>query len=171
MCSGFPCEVYTCRLGTNTTNASTLVLHKDDAGNEFARLRCFKLLDDFAETGCREWDRLELNRRRTEKIRVRAPLAVAGRADRRHPGLDQRNRAQAIQAGVCRTTPGPRVLEKVNACLYERRARTASVKRRKRRTRFEDARSFSSRARFARRSVESRRQYYESARDTVTTAA
>jgi len=67
VCSGFPCEVYTCRLGTNTTNASTLVLHKDDAGNEFARLRCFKLLDDFAETGCREWDRLELNRRRTEK--------------------------------------------------------------------------------------------------------
>ena len=67
VCSGFPCEVYTCRLGTNTTHASTLVFHKDDAGNEFAKLRCFKLLDDFDETGCREWDRLELNRRRTDK--------------------------------------------------------------------------------------------------------
>jgi hypothetical protein len=67
VCSGFPCEVYTCRLGTNTTHASTLMFHKDDAGNEFARLRCFKLLDDFEETGCREWDRLKLNRRRTDK--------------------------------------------------------------------------------------------------------
>ena len=59
--------MYTCRLGTNTTRASTLAFHKDDAGNEFARLRCFKLLDDFEETGCREWDRLKLNRQRTDK--------------------------------------------------------------------------------------------------------
>ena len=66
-CSGFPCEVYTCRLGTNTTTRSTLAYYRDDAGATFARLRCFKLLDDFDETGCRQWDRLSLNRRRTDK--------------------------------------------------------------------------------------------------------
>ena len=61
-CEGFPCEVYTCRLGTNTTDRSTLTYHRDETGETFATLRCFKLLDDFDETGCREWDRLELNR-------------------------------------------------------------------------------------------------------------
>jgi hypothetical protein len=66
-CEGFPCEVYTCRLGTNTTDRSTLAYHRDETGETFATLRCFKLLDDFDETGCREWDRLELNRERTDK--------------------------------------------------------------------------------------------------------
>ena len=66
VCSDFPCEVYTCRLGTNTTETSSLAFYKDASGTEFARLRCFKLLDDFDETGCREWDRLELNQKRTD---------------------------------------------------------------------------------------------------------
>ena len=66
-CEGFPCEVYTCRLGTNTTDRSTLTYHRDETGETFATLRCFKLLDDFDETGCREWDRLELNRERTDR--------------------------------------------------------------------------------------------------------
>ena len=68
-CEGFPCEVYTCRLGTNTTDRSTLTYHRDETGETFATLRCFKLLDDFDETGCREWDRLELNRERTDRRR------------------------------------------------------------------------------------------------------
>ena len=31
-CEGFPCEVYTCRLGTNTTDRSTLTYHRDETG-------------------------------------------------------------------------------------------------------------------------------------------
>ena len=67
-----------------------------------------------------------------QAVRLRAPLAVAGRADRRHSGLDQRHRAQAIEAGVRRTTPGPRVLGVKSDSTYkvlDRIARAYSEKR------------------------------------------
>ena len=67
VCSNFPCQVYTCRLGTKETSTSTLSLYKNDEGDVFARLRCFKLLDDFDEFGCREWDRLKLSQGRTDE--------------------------------------------------------------------------------------------------------
>ena len=60
--SGFPCKVYACNLGTLETTESSLVMFEDSAGVKFARLRCFKLLDNFDESGCRQWDRLELNK-------------------------------------------------------------------------------------------------------------
>ena len=31
-------------------------------------MRCFLFLDDFEEYGCRQWDRLRLNREKTDKL-------------------------------------------------------------------------------------------------------
>jgi hypothetical protein len=133
VCSGFPCEVYTCRLGTNTTHASTLAVPQ---GRRRERVRAPALLqaagrlrrDRVSRVGPAQAEPSEDG----QAVRLRAPLAVAGRADRRHSGLDQRHRAQAIEAGVRRTTPGPRVLGVKSDSTYkvlDRIARAYSEKR------------------------------------------
>jgi hypothetical protein len=61
----FPCLVYTCRLGVVPAAESKLYLYRDDV---YARFKCYLLVDVFEDYGCREFDRLELNQRRTDEM-------------------------------------------------------------------------------------------------------
>jgi len=63
----FDCSVYTCRLGVTNTSQSTLEIFEDESGNYVARQRCFLLLDDFDAYGCRQWDRLKLDKTKTSE--------------------------------------------------------------------------------------------------------
>ena len=64
----FPCLVYTCRLGVTPAAESKLYVYHDGDGNVFARFKCYLLMDVFEDYGCREFDRLELNQQRTDKM-------------------------------------------------------------------------------------------------------
>ena len=61
----FDCSVYTCRLGVTNTSQSTLEIFQNEFGDYVARQKCFLLLDDFDEYGCRQWDRLQLDKSKT----------------------------------------------------------------------------------------------------------
>ena len=65
MFENFDCSVYTCRLGVTNTSQSTLEIFQNEFGDYVARQKCFLLLDDFDEYGCRQWDRLQLDKSKT----------------------------------------------------------------------------------------------------------
>ena len=73
----FDCSVYTCRLGVTNTSQSTLEIFQNEFGDYVARQKCFLLLDDFDEYGCRQWDRLQLEKAKLPQGRKTRDLTTA----------------------------------------------------------------------------------------------
>ena len=117
----FDCSVYTCRLGVTNTSQSTLEIFEDETGNYVARQRCFLLLDDFDAYGCRQWDRLKLDKTKTSegpneergtvRLRDAAGSGPDGDVDERHPSPQVQARVrEGADAGGARAVGSVRCL-------------------------------------------------------------